>query len=111
MPFRIKKCVFGLSEDLLLGVVCIPPASSTYSSDEAFEECQTELTVKDAFVCMCGDFNSRTGNVNDRVQGNVFNLFANSITNCENTYLGDKISLWTTNKDKICNKYGCMLLM
>ena len=41
--FRIKKCVFRLSEDLLLGVVYIPPASSEYSSDEAFEESQTEL--------------------------------------------------------------------
>ena len=59
---------------------------------------------------MCGDLYSRTGNVDDRVQGNVFNLFANSRTNCENTYLGDKISFCRANKDKICNKYGLMLL-
>ena len=45
----------------------------------AFEECESELlellSCNDALVCMCGDFNARTGNLCDLVESNVFNDF------------------------------------
>ena len=69
-------------------------------------------TVKDAYVCMCGGFISRTGNMLmiEYLQGNVFQFFANSRSNCENIQIGDKISFCRNNTDKICNKCGLKLL-
>ena len=60
-----------LWQDLLLGVIYIPPEvqGSKYTKAEAFEECEIELlellSCSDAFVCMCGDFNARTGDICD----------------------------------------------
>ena len=62
-----------------LGVVYIPPEGSKYTNVCAFEECESEVlelpSCNDAFVCMCGDFNARTGNLCDLVENNVFNGF------------------------------------
>ena len=48
---------------------------SQYITVYSFEECESELlkllSCNDAFVCMCGDFNDRTGNLCDLVENNV----------------------------------------
>ena len=83
--YRIDKTITGLTKDLLLGVVYIPPEGSKYTNVSAFEECELELlellSCNDALVCMCGDFNARTGNLCDLVENNVFNDFgSDSVT-------------------------------
>ena len=79
--FIINKVALGLRKDLILGVVYIPPVGSKYTSVEAFEECQLELvdllSKNDALVCMCGDFNVRTAQLDDIVHENMFNNFDN----------------------------------
>ena len=70
--YRIDKNITGLTKYVLLGVVYIPSEGSKYTSVSAFEECESELlelrlSCNDAFVCMCGDFNARTGNLRDLV--------------------------------------------
>ena len=70
--YRIDKTITGLTKDLLLGVVYIPPEGSKYTNVSAFDECESELlelllSCNDAFVCMWGDFNARTGNLRDLV--------------------------------------------
>ena len=82
--FIINKVALGLRKDLILGVVYIPPVGSKYTSVDAFEECQLELvdllSKNDALVCMCGDFNARTAQLDDIVHENMFNNFDNICT-------------------------------
>ncbi len=77
--YRIDKTITGLTKNVLLGVVYIPSEGSNYTNVCAFEECESEVlelpSCNDAFVCMCGDFNARTGNLCDLVESNVFNDF------------------------------------
>ena len=53
--YRIDKTITGLTKDLLLGVVYIPPEGSKYTNVSAFEECELLelLSCNDAlFVCV-----------------------------------------------------------
>ena len=110
--YRIDKTITGLSKDLLLGVVYIPPEGSKYTNVSAFEECELELlellSCNDALVCMCGDFNARTGNLCDLVENNVFNDFGrDSVTGGLSTIMKNHYE--RKNNDKHCNKYGPLL--
>ena len=77
--YRISKDILEILKDLLLGVVYIPPEGSKYTKIEAFEECELELlellSCNDSFVCLCGDFNARTGGLHDELEYNIFNDF------------------------------------
>ena len=57
----------------------IPPEGSKYTKIEAFEECELELlellSCNDSCVCLCGDFNARTGGLHDELEYNIFNDF------------------------------------
>ena len=68
-----------IHQKVLFGVVYIQPEGSKYTHVCAFEECESELlevlSCNDAFVCICVDFNARTGNPCDLVDNNVFNDF------------------------------------
>ena len=74
--FKIDKVAFGLRKHLILGVVYIPPVGSKYTNVDAFEQCQLDLVEllahNYAFVCICGDFNARTGNEVDVIDDNIF---------------------------------------
>ena len=67
------------------------------------------LSCNDALVCMCGDFNARTGNLCDLVENNVFNDFgrSDSVTGDLSTIM--KHHYERKNNDKHCNKYGPLL--
>ena len=90
-----------------MGVVYIPPVGSKYTSVDAFEECQIELvdllSKNDALVCMCGDFNARTAQLDDIVHENMFNNFDNI-----GTYYNYDVS--RLSNDGHCNNYGHLLL-
>jgi hypothetical protein len=60
-----------LDKTLLLGCIYIPPENSLYSSDECFNEIETELCnslTNDYTIALIGDFNSRTKNKDDYVK-------------------------------------------
>ena len=110
--YRIDRTITGLTKDLLLGVVYIPPEGSTYTNISAFEECESELlellSCNDAFVCMCGDFNAITGNLCDLVENNVFNDFGSG------SATGGLSTIMTNHYERQinanhCNKYGPLL--
>ncbi len=54
----------------------LPPEGSKYNKIEAFEECEIELleilSCNDSFVCLCGDFNARTGGLHDELEYTIF---------------------------------------
>ena len=110
--YRIDKTITGLTKNLLLGVVYIPPEGSKYTNVCAFEECESELlellSCNDALVCMCGDFNARTGKLYDLVESKVFNDFgSDSATGGLSTRL--KNHYVRKNNDNQCNTYGPLL--
>ena len=66
--FRVNKSLLGTTEDAIFGVVYIPPEGSRYSTNDCFLEIEQELiniTNGNNYVCLFGDFNSRTGHLED----------------------------------------------
>ena len=66
--FKIDKMFLNYDEDLICGIVYIPPEGSKFSSSESFIEFEQELisVVKDyKYVCLMGDFNARVGHLKD----------------------------------------------
>jgi hypothetical protein len=62
--FRISRELLGLDEDVVCGIVYIPPEYTVYSSVDAFSELENEylaLQRNYKYICLNGDFNSRTG--------------------------------------------------
>ena len=64
---KMSKSVFGLKSDILFGGVYIAPEGSPYSTDLCYDDIESELSNLDtaegenSYVCLIGDFNSRTG--------------------------------------------------
>ena len=64
----MNKSLRCTTEDAILGVVYIPPEGSRYSTNDCFLEIEQELiniTNGNNCVCLFGDFNSRTGHLED----------------------------------------------
>jgi hypothetical protein len=63
--FRISRELLGLDEDVVCGIVYIPPEYRVYSSVDAFSELENEyylpLQRNYKYIFLNGDFNSRTG--------------------------------------------------
>ena len=58
-------------EDILCGVIYIPPESSEYSVDYPYQEIESELyafTDRYSSIIVFGDFNSRTKNLLDHIE-------------------------------------------
>ncbi|CAG2201848.1 unnamed protein product [Mytilus edulis] len=68
---KVTKSIFGLQNDVIVGCIYIPPEGSKYSNLEAFDEIENELMslkkVKDVHTALIGDFNAKTGILNDFV--------------------------------------------
>jgi hypothetical protein len=66
--FKISKELLGLDEDVIFGIVYIPPEYTVYSSIDAFSEIENEyLTLQRnyKYIVLNGDFNGRTANEPD----------------------------------------------
>ncbi|CAC5399374.1 unnamed protein product [Mytilus coruscus] len=68
---KVSKNIFGLQNDVIVGCIYIPPEGSKYSNLEAFDEIENELMsfkkVSDVHTALIGDFNAKTGILNDFV--------------------------------------------
>jgi hypothetical protein len=61
--FKVSSKLFNLSDDLIFGIVYIPPEGSSYLSPDAFDQVENEYRVLSQnykYICLLGDFNSRT---------------------------------------------------
>jgi hypothetical protein len=61
---RVSKDMFTIDSDLFLGCIYISPENSKYSSLEAFNEIESELTQLSSgcdYFSLIGDFNAKTG--------------------------------------------------
>lgn len=116
------KIVLKLDSDLVFGCVYIPPENSKYSSSDAFDETENELisiiNVDKRYVALTGDFNSKTGTLNDYIEpdDSILDLFDIDTDLYDYMYdfqnlLNHKISLKRVSKCKgRTNNYGHKLL-
>jgi len=63
MWFECNKQLFKTDKHVYFGVVYIPPEYTRYSSENAFDELEQEFlsfSTNSNYICLIGDFNSRT---------------------------------------------------
>ncbi|KAK6196333.1 hypothetical protein SNE40_001576 [Patella caerulea] len=66
--FYIDRSIIRLAQNIIIGIVYIPPENSSYTNEHAFSEIETEfqsITRNSPYVTLVGDFNSRTANLLD----------------------------------------------
>jgi len=68
--FCVDKNLLKLSQNVIVGIVYIPPVNSVYSSDDAFGEVEVEFqrfcqTTGTSNIVMVGDYNSRIASLPD----------------------------------------------
>ena len=111
--FELSKNVTNFDNNLIVGIIYIPPENSKYSSRELFTNIEMEMheLVKNGkHVILTGDFNARTGteldihefiyDINDR----FYEIFENSHFNI------DLENFHRNNMDAMVNPYGKLLL-
>ena len=114
--FKVMGEVFDLDEDVLFGIVYIPPENTRYSSESAFTELETELLRYSSnyrYISLLGDFNGRTSDdidyliIKENKHGEDLSYFVNN-----DIFLLDEfdISRIRYNMDKTKNNYGNKLL-
>ena len=68
--FKLSKKVVNSNSDILIGIVNIPAENIRFSSADCFTDIEQELmnfSKTSEYVCLLGDFNSRTGRLKDYV--------------------------------------------
>ena len=72
---RFDKSMFNIDNDLILGILYIPPAQSCFlNEDELFclETGITSMCAKSPFICFTGDMNARTADMCDFIISDNF---------------------------------------
>ena len=72
---RLDKSLFNINEDLILGILYIPPSQSRFLNDDEFLDLETEITSmcgQSSFVCLTGDMNARTSTLCDFITADSF---------------------------------------
>ena len=119
---KIKGSLFNSTEDVIIGVVYIPPEGSDYSTIDSFNDLETELLSmrnSSKYVYLIGDFNARTGDKQDifipNLNENEQELFG--IDDEVAQYLNEaqalnamNVPLVRNSMDKSKNNYGNALL-
>ncbi|CAC5367368.1 unnamed protein product [Mytilus coruscus] len=114
--FSVKKENSDFQENIIFGITYIPLKNTTYASDEAFSEIESEFqnfSKNNDYMCLLGDFNSRTATLkdfyeiedSDEISDININVFSDICI------LDDlNISRSRKNPDTIVNKYGRKLI-
>ena len=65
---RMDKALFNIHEDLILGILYIPPAQSRFLNDDEYSNLEMEITsmcIQSPYICLTGDMNARSSNLCD----------------------------------------------
>jgi len=65
---KVSQDVFNLDENVIFGIVYVPPENTRYSSNAAFAEIEAEYLVFSSnynYISLLADFNGRTSNYDD----------------------------------------------
>lgn len=106
------------SDDILCGVVYIPPENSDYANDDPYREIQQEIdsfSDKYSTLCIFGDYNSRCKEIKDHIEYDIDILRAQDLNELyqesinemnEFKRTGSNITLERRNSDRSTNNYG-----
>ena len=118
--FEISKQILHINENLICGVIYIPPHASKYAHSDPYLELQNEvdrICVKSNHVLLLGDFNSRSANLCDYIKCDEFisEVHGNDLLYAENMYMFqvlecNNIKLNRHNLDKSTNAYGYQMV-
>lgn len=119
--FKLDKMLLNSTDDLLCGVVYIPPEGSRYASPDCFIEIEQELiniTNESKCFCLMGDFNARVGHLNDFFISDDFLAHLNGCTDIFQPDIVERalvfesynIPLKRIVQDTIVNNYGYKLI-
>ena len=65
---RIDHSILDIPEDLLLGILYIPPTQSRFLNEDEYLSLENEITLmcsKSSYICLAGDMNARTAQLCD----------------------------------------------
>ncbi len=107
---KINKEVASIDKDIILGSVYVPPENSKYFTPDILEDLELEIIEKqaqdDIYMCLGGDFNARTGTLNDLLINSEEPEFG-----CPDYFKKDcKIQSQRENCDKKTNNLGYSLV-
>ena len=118
--FGISKLITLNNEDMYCGIVYIPPIRSKYAHEDPYLEIQHEIErvcTNSKTLLLCGDFNSRTSNLEDFVHADSFinEMYGNyELTRDDfeilNSFERNNIALIRVNADTIVNAYGYKMI-
>jgi hypothetical protein len=78
--FKLSKCLFETDEDVIFGSVYIPPENTKYFDKNIYDLFYTEnFCTNYKHIVTFGDFNARTGNVDDILQVVIIEFQYNNI--------------------------------
>jgi hypothetical protein len=66
--FKVSSDLVNLDQDIIFGIVYIPPENTVYSSQDAFREIENEynnFSINYKYISLIGDFNGRTADEDD----------------------------------------------
>ncbi|MCG7877394.1 MAG: endonuclease/exonuclease/phosphatase family protein, partial [Candidatus Thiodiazotropha endolucinida] len=118
--FRLNKRLTGTREDVIFGVVYIPPSASRfYNADETdlFEIELQSTCINNKYVVLMGDFNARTGTVPDISDADDFlmdhfdlQFTPHDLINISSLLLQLNMSVQRSSKDAVLTNEGKNLL-
>lgn len=117
--FKIDKMGIHSDQDILLGIVYIPPEGSSYCVGNPFEELEQEyLRLSNTYqnICLLGDFNARTATEKDFIEIDALSrnddLFHEIIeSNFDYSVFNEmSIPIQRYSKDKSKNNFGNRLV-
>ena len=118
--FSISKELLNIDNDVLCGVVYVPPIGSKYKNEDPFAELHREIIRKKSEhsqILLMGDFNSRTGErtdifISDEFLSDLYGLDFLELesNNTRNILIQNNVPIKRCNIDKVVNAYGTQML-
>lgn len=115
--FKISRELLGLDEDVIFGIVYIPPEYTVYSSIDALSEIENEyLTwqINYKYIVLNGDFNGRTANEPDFIfiEENLCNIELPELFDVNRVNILEELNIPVnrTSQDIAKNQLGNILL-
>lgn len=107
---KFHRRLFNTNEDLILGVLYVPPEQSRFLNEDEYFSLESEITsmsCKSSYICLTGDMNARTSNLCDFV--NVDSTIADLMNFDENLLnffnQSNELPNLNINKDRVsCDK-------
>lgn len=117
--FSIDGKCFNISENVIIGIVYIPPINTLYTSEDAMSEIESEFhnfQINTNHIFLVGDFNSRIGKENDFYEFSEFDEHVSEdfidVNEFNNVTFLDTLNIprKRNSQDLVVNSYGRKLL-